>query len=331
MEIPIEVENSLLRIIAKRESQGATIQEIAKDASIERHTASKYLSFLKAKGLLYYRKVGKAKLWFINKAPLKTILSALPEQKTFTDHILATILNNTPLGLIIIDPAYEILFMNGITTAMYGSQEGKFLYNAVLGQQNPLSLKKVSSLFDGKQTAVECIIRDKNERMLEIYASLLKLPDNNISVILLLDDVTEKKKQEEEQKRNKQLLFEKNQLLEAERQALNKAAIVVETDTKGVITYVNDKFVEISGYSREELLGKTHKLVNSSYHTRAFFKNLWSTIQAGNVWTGTIRNKKKNGTFYWVETAIAPVLGKNGKPEKYIAIRFDITKYLGEF
>jgi PAS domain S-box-containing protein len=161
--------------------------------------------------------------------------------------------------------------------------------------------------------------RDGSKFPVLLSISALRDQNGEISGFLgIANDITKRKQSEQQlQETLKELAFQKF--------ALDQSAIVAVTDLEGNITYANSKFCEISGYTPEEISGRNHRFLNSEYHLPEFFAELWETISNGNVWRGEIRNRRKDGTFYWTDSTITPLLDDQGHPTKYLAIRFDIT------
>jgi diguanylate cyclase (GGDEF)-like protein/PAS domain S-box-containing protein len=108
--------------------------------------------------------------------------------------------------------------------------------------------------------------------------------------------------------------------------AIDQHSIVATTDIKGIIQDVNDKFCEISGYERDELIGQDHRIINSGIKDKTYWRDMYRTVAKGDIWKDEVRNRAKNGEYYWVDTTIIPLMNDKGKPESYISIRTDITK-----
>ncbi len=142
----------------------------------------------------------------------------------------------------------------------------------------------------------------------------------------VLRDISERKKSQKEMEDSLRASEDARKDLTDFKYAIDQHSIVATTDVRGRITYVNDKFCQISQYSRDELIGQDHRIINAAYHPKEFFRELYQTVARGQVWHGEICNRAKDGTLYWVDTTIIPLLNPNGKPRQYVAIRTDITE-----
>ncbi len=178
------------------------------------------------------------------------------------------------------------------------------------------------ALVQGKPLQIEHQIKTRSGQTKSLTHKAFPIQDQSGNICRIegiLQDISEYKKTERD-------LFLSLKEIADYKFALDQSSIVAITDQKGIISYVNDNFCLISGYTKEELIGKDHRIINSGYHPKEFIRSIWTTIANGNVWRGELKNKAKNGSYYWVDTTIVPFLDDKRKPYQYVAIRSDITQ-----
>jgi PAS domain S-box-containing protein len=180
-------------------------------------------------------------------------------------------------------------------------------------------LELIENIFkDETHTSMQNLYNASIDKYFDIDFEILEGIDENKYLLIVLKDFTHRKLIE----------IEKENYLETINnyiRAIDAASIVSVTDEKGIIKNVNNEFCRVSGYTKDELIGSNHNIVNSSFHDKDFFNEMWQTIKNGGIWKGIVRNKSKNGDFYWVDSTIVP-FKKNNKVYEYISIRFDITE-----
>ncbi len=193
-----------------------------------------------------------------------------------------------------------------LSTTMNEIRKGNF--NVNLDKKPDTSNNELDQLTNGFEKLLTYVKSTQDNLKGLVRVQTKKLEDSNKA---LVENMNLIKKQQED--------------LSNFKEALDKSANVLITDTEGNIIYVNDDFCKVSKFSREELLGQNPRIVNSNYHDKPFFKDMWDTLTQGKTWKGDIKNKAKDGSFYWSKATISPLLGDDGKPEQFIAILTDIT------
>jgi len=197
-------------------------------------------------------------------------------------------------------------------------EDFKEKYNCVCN----LFERKDGYLF-GNDWLDKLLLNPSNQYKVKIKDSIFKIEATKFDdkVIVTLIDITQILNQEEK-------LKEINEILNQYKKAVDSLLIVSKTDPKGIITYVNDNFCKISGYSKEELIGKPHNIIRHPDMPKEIFKDMWDTIKRGEIWRGIIKNRKKDGGEYWVEAGIMPIKNSKGEIIEYIALRTDITEVM---
>ena len=236
--------------------------------------------------------------------------------------ILNRAIESVPAGLCVFGPDLQVIASNEQFARMYGLtrvdvKPGTPLRQIIEIRKAGLGVFEAGVDIIGEPGAAETS-RSVHELGDGRFISVSRHPMAGGGLVEVHRDITSERLAEIRANETMQELIERQY-------AIDQAVIVAMTDVKGVITYVNDNFCDISGYSRRELIGQNHRLLKSNVHPRKLFRDMYRSLAAGHVWRGELCNRAKSGRLYWVDTVITPQLGPDGRPVAYMAIRVDIT------
>ena len=288
---------------------------------------------------LYYQEVDKEQRLLQNALSMNTIeLNEVNERlRTQNSEMTRTLLNTLSDGVYATDLECRITFMNASAELILGWQESELIgrtmqevvqHHLPEGEIYTVSRSPETRVIQGGEIIDESgHFVDRKGCFIPVnYRSRpIVLDGKLIGALVSFQDISSLKNAENKLHEAYDHLNETITELNFQKHALDQHAIVSIADAKGKIIYANDKFVKISQYAKEELIGQDHRILNSGYHPHVFFEHMWKTIGAGNIWNGEVKNRSKDGTCYWVESTIVPFMDEQGMPLRYVSIRTDIT------
>lgn len=247
---------------------------------------------------------------------------------------LALVAEHTSNAVMIADASQRIVWVNRAYTTLWGYSfadvRGGRASEMGGGVQDPALWQQISSAVDeGRNLRIETIThaRDGRQRWVDLDIQVLRDEQGiHQGFVAMARDITDARMAREREQAHAESLSAALRESEALMSTINAHAIVSEAGRDGRITRVNDAFCRISGYSAAELVGQDHRIINSGLQDRAFWQDMWQTLTRGRPWRGQICNRAKDGSLYWVDSIIAPFHDEQGRIQKYISIRFDITQ-----
>jgi diguanylate cyclase (GGDEF)-like protein/PAS domain S-box-containing protein len=257
-------------------------------------------------------------------AGLGLLAATKPARTPDWKSLLNRALESTPAGLCIFDANQRVIISNGHFAAIYGLTKSCIRPGMTLREVLERRIDLVSCPLPTQY--IDDYIREVPSGTVDRFhdlsdgriISVSRHPMSGGGIVEVHKDVTAERRAEDRADQAMRALVDRQY-------AIDQAVIVAITDARGTITYANDNFCKISGYSREELIGQNHRLLKSGVHPQELFRGMHRCLASGRVWRGELCNRSKSGKLYWVDTVITPQLGPDGKPVSYMAIRIDIT------
>jgi PAS domain S-box-containing protein len=310
----------------------AIISETYKEIIVKKHIQSEYRCIHK-NGDIRWVSVKMSLATDANGLPamINGVTSDITEKKLTLERVIESeknykyLFENNPLPMWIADVnTLRFLDVNNAAVIKYGYSREEFLSFTLKDIRPKEDASKIEAYLKSDLELLNNAGAWKHQKKngeiidVEVFTHILKY-NNTDARFALVNDVTENKIAQKKQMKTYHELL-------GIQYALDSSALVSITDKEGKIIKVNKNFCEVTGYSEDELIGKTHKIINSRFHPKEFFTEMWETISLGKVWSGEIKNRSKNRVFFWVSTVITPILDTNNNIISYMSIRFLITE-----